>query len=144
MPRSEIEFLTFPVIKKVIQQKQLRGCRSLPTKELNGAVESTDYLSFLTNHDQTLTSLRGLSGLSDEFCGAGVGGPRSFTGPLLLERGSPEKCFPLFTKGNAQFSNNEAHSTQKGFVPPLSDPPQPSLPRQIAAQRLSLHVEYQT
>ncbi|PWA25042.1 hypothetical protein CCH79_00016019 [Gambusia affinis] len=54
-----------------------------------------------------------IQGKGDECCGAGVGGPRSFTGPLLLEQGSPEKCFPLFTKGNAQFSNNEAHSTQR-------------------------------
>lgn len=74
------------------------------------AVISTDYLFYLTNHDQTHTSLWGCR--FEQWLCTTVG-PRSFTRPLLLEWRSPEKCSQRFTKGNTQFSHNEIQSTQR-------------------------------
>jgi len=68
MPRSEIEFVTFLMIEKVIR-RQNNWREFTNTKELGrpfntrkkqeGAVTGGDYLFYLTNHDQTHTSLWG-------------------------------------------------------------------------------------
>lgn len=86
---------------------------------MKGAVISTDYLFYLTNHDQAHTSLWGCR--FEQWMCATIG-PLSFTSPLLLEWRSSEKYSPLFTKGNTQFSHNEIHSTQIGFTtPPMAN-----------------------
>lgn len=86
------------------------------------AVISKDYLFYLTNHDPTHTSLWGCR-FEQWLCG--TVGPWSFTSLLLLEWRSPEKCSPLFTKGNTQFSHNEICSTQRGFTPLTPSPRSP-------------------
>lgn len=85
---------------------------------MKGAVISADYLFYLTNHDRTHTSLWGC--WFEQWLCATIG-LLSFTSLLLLEWRSPEKCSPLFTKGNTQFSHNEIHSTQRSFT--LLSPP---------------------
>lgn len=103
--------------------------------EMKGAVISTDYKFYPSNHDWTHRSLWGCT--FEQWLCATIG-PLLFTIPLLLLWSSPEKCSPLFTKGNTQFSHNEIHSTQRGFS--LLFP----LPWRITAQRLSPCVVYET
>lgn len=92
MSRSEIEFLTFLMIEKVIEQKQLEGIYSKHKRagwdihstlaETKGAVIRADYLFYLTNHDRTHTSLWGCR--FEQWLCATIG-LRSFTSPLRLE-----------------------------------------------------------
>lgn len=73
------------------------------------AVISTDYKFYLSNHDWSHRSLWGC--IFEQWLHATIG-PLLFTIPLLLLWSSPEKCSPLFTKGNTQFSHDEIHPTQ--------------------------------
>lgn len=90
MPQSEIEFFTSLVIEKVIlakitggnllTQRVGWGIHSIPD-EIKGAVISADYLFYLTNHDQTHTSLWGCR--FEQWPRATIG-PRSFTDPFAF------------------------------------------------------------
>lgn len=114
---QKLNFWRFWWLRRSFKKNNCEGVGVYQTKELNGAVESTDYLLFPTNHDQTLTSLRGfrvwaMSVVAPASEARGRLPARCFWSKARLRNAS--HCLPKVTHSSAIMR----HIQHRGFVPP--------------------------